>query len=112
MIEVVFNEQDGVMSLEVKGHAGAAESGQDIVCSAASILGYTVAQIANDIYSTDGFEEPPVIKLDHGDALIQCKPKKDASEVIRHTLFVAQTGYELLAYNYPQYISLTKFGEA
>lgn len=112
MIEVTFKEKDGEISLEVKGHAEAAESGQDIICSAASLLGYTVAQIANNIYSRDGFEEPPVIKLEHGDALISCKPKEVAEDETRHTFFVAQVGYELLAYNYPQFVSLAKFGEA
>ena len=112
MIEVIFKEKDGEISLEVKGHAGAAESGHDIICSATSILGYTVAQIADNIYRRDGFEESPTIKLEEGDALISCKPKEIAADETRHTFFVAQVGYELLAYNYPQFVSLTKFGEA
>lgn len=112
MIEVKFTEKDGTITLEVKGHAEAAESGQDIICSAASILGYTVAQIADNIYRRDGFEESPVIQLGHGNAMIQCKPKEVAADETRHTFFVAQVGYELLAHNYPQFVSLTKFGEA
>jgi len=110
MIDVIFSVKDDEIGLEVKGHAGAAESGHDIICSAASILGYTVAQIADSIYRRDGFEEPPIIKLDHGNAVIRCKPNKDTDDEIRYAFYVAAVGYELLAFNYPQFVSLTKFG--
>lgn len=112
MVQVIFKEKDGEISLEVKGHAGADEPGHDIICSATSILGYTVAQIADNIYRQDGFKRPPVIKLEEGNALISCLPKEDAAEEMRHTFSVAQVGYELLAYNYPQFVSLITFGEA
>ena len=48
MIQAAFytDKSSGSISLKLSGHAGAANKGQDIICSAASMLAYTVAQTA------------------------------------------------------------------
>lgn len=43
-------ENDDIMKLEISGHAGYADSGNDIVCSAVSMLSYA---IANKILNLD-----------------------------------------------------------
>ncbi len=110
MINVVF-ETDGEgrkLSLSVKGHAGHSVPGEDIICASASILAYTVAQIVSAMEKHGDFAEPPIIKLDSGDAVISCKAKDDDiyAEAM-HTYFVAQTGYSLLAFNYPRFVDLS-----
>ena len=113
MIDVRFyaDKKSGKISLEVKGHAGQAESGKDIVCSAASILAYTVAQMVKYAYIDDQLKEIPKIELNEGDAIaiISCIPKKEFKNNIYHTYRVAQTGYHLLLHNYPEYVKLTSF---
>ena len=109
MINAVF-ETDGELrklSLSVKGHAGYSVPGEDIICASASILAYTVAQIVKAMDNHGDFAEPPVIKLDSGDSLISCKAKDDDiyAEAM-HTYFVAQVGYSLLAFNYPNFVDL------
>ena len=109
MITVTFstNRDKREASLCIKGHAGQAKIGQDIVCASASILAYTVAQIIKAMDSHKDLEETPTISLEHGDGIVSCRAKDDYlySEVL-HTFFVVQTGYALLAHNYPQYVQI------
>ena len=109
MITVTFssNRDKREASLCLKGHAGQADIGQDIVCASASILAYTVAQIIKAMDSHKDLEETPTISLESGNGIVSCRAKDDYlySEVL-HTFFVAQTGYTLLAHNYPQYVQI------
>ena len=114
MVKVKFteNSKTGMFSLTIKGHAGQAEIGKDIVCASASILAYTVAQIVTNMKSLGCLKKPPTVKIGKGDAVVSCQPKEEYRSEAEHTYLVVQTGYELLAHNYPQYVELTKFGKA
>ena len=109
MIKVKFmmDEEHHLIRLTLKGHAGQAEHGQDIVCASASILAYTVAQIVKAMEHHGDLEGKPNIDLNEGDATIMCRCRdpKDFGELV-HTFFVAHVGYALLAHNYPEYVSL------
>jgi uncharacterized protein YsxB (DUF464 family) len=115
MISVKFDKNDSTktVSLEVKGHAGQAEAGKDIICASASILSYTVAQMVAIMEEQGKLTKKPVIKIKEGDAVIPCQAKtdEDYAEAL-HTYYVARVGYSLLAHNYPQYVELNTFGEA
>lgn len=93
-------------SLTVKGHAGQAPTGQDIVCSAASILAYTLAHCIKNMWELGSLEEHSIV-LDGGDASIECKCEDDEifAEVFQ-TYSVIKVGFSLLARNYPQYVEL------
>lgn len=109
MISVNFKKSDNKrhLSLKVKGHAGQADIGQDIVCASASILTYTVAQIVKDMYAQGLLECEPVIKLDNGNATIICRCKTAEAYYEAFKAFdVAQVGYTLLAHNYPQFVEM------
>ena len=99
-------------SLTVKGHAGCADIGHDIICASASILAYTIAQVCKAMEHHGDFSEPPTIDLESGDATIVCRAKDDYlfSEIM-HDFFVIRTGYQLLALNYPLYVEFID-GEA
>ena len=110
--EFFTNKESGSITMKLTGHAGQAEVGKDIVCSAASILAYTVAQALQFMYEEGGLKKKPHIKLEPGDTIIVAKPKEETYAEALHTFFVAQVGYHLLAHNYPQYVELSSFGEA
>lgn len=110
--EFYTNKESGSITLKLTGHAGQAEHGQDIICSACSILAYTVAQALQFMYEEGNLQKKPHIKLEEGDTVIVAKPKKEFYTEALHTFFVAQVGYHLLAHNYPQYVSLSSFGES
>lgn len=107
-----MDEERKMVSLHVKGHAGQNALGQDIICASASILAYTVGQNVKMAESRGMLKYPPKIKLKDGDAIITCRAKDDEcySELL-HTYLVVQTGYVLLAHNYPQYVAVEMFGE-
>ena len=109
MIDVTIKRDDSTryIRLVIKGHAGQADIGHDIVCASASILAYTVAQIVKAMEHHGDLKGKPIIELGSGDATIALRAKNDDifAEAC-HTIFVAQTGYTLLEHNYPQYVRL------
>ena len=112
MIQVKFNRiEDKSLLFKIDGHAGQDNSGHDIVCSAASILAYTLAQTMRYIDEQNGFEVTPVIKLNEGNAVVFVRPKEDYEGEVMQTFFTVEVGYSLLAQNYPQYVELTMFSE-
>ncbi len=112
MISVVFDsDREGrKLSLSVKGHAGQSVPGEDIICASASILAYTVAQIVKAMDDHGDLAETPTVRLDSGDAEITCTAKDDDlyAEAM-HTYFIAEVGYSLLAFNYPDFVGLKMF---
>lgn len=98
-------------SLRLSGHAGYSDIGTDIVCASASILAYTLAQMLKGNEARGQCKYPPVIKLNEGDANISVRAKDDnAYSDMLHTFMVVQTGYALLAHNYPQYVAVELLG--
>ena len=113
MIRATFEKEEGkFISLRVDGHAGQAEPGKDIVCSAASILVYTVAQTIMQMHKQKWLKKKPNINLKDGKAIVTCVPKPEYYEECLMAFFVAEVGYHLLETNYPQYVGLKMFGEA
>ena len=109
--EFFTNKESGSITMKLTGHAEQAKKGEDIVCAAASILAYTVAQALQFMYEEGDLQKKPHSKLEEGDTIIIAKPKKDSYEEALHTFFVAQVGYHLLSHTYPQYVSLSSFGD-
>lgn len=101
-----------MVSLHVKGHAGQSIPGHDIVCASASILAYTLAQNIKMSKERGCLKYSPKIKLKEGDSIITCRAKDEYTYAeILHTFLVIQTGYVLLAHNYPQFVAVEMFGQ-
>ena len=101
-----------MVSLHVKGHAGQSIPGHDIVCASASILAYTLAQNIKMSQERGHLKYSPKIKLKEGDSIITCRAKdEEAYTEMLHTFLVIQTGYALLAHNYPQFVAVEMFGQ-
>ena len=112
MLKASFEKDEMELTLKLTGHAGQAKIGQDIVCSACSILAYTVAQLVKNAEEVGDLESSPVINIESGDAFISCVPTKAAYSTILGIYMFAEVGYKLLAHNYPQYVELKAFGTA
>ena len=106
-VNTTYNKAKRHIHFEVKGHAGQAERGHDIVCSAVSILVYTVAHIFMTMEIEGDFSEIPCIELQSGDTVIDaiCKDDNAFGEAVR-AIFYASTGCRLLQATYPQYVQL------
>ena len=114
MIEVkyTYDRDKRECSLLVKGHAGQADTGQDIVCASASILAYTVAQTIKIMDESGELADHPTLDLDKGDATIVCRAKDDDTFSAMMNYFYAITiGYQLLKHNYPQFVEIITDGE-
>ena len=113
MIKVSFEQRKDIETIimKVNGHAGLNKEGHDIICSAASILAYTIAQYLQYVHERGGLQKKPRIDMNNGDAIIVAKPTKEFEAEVLNAFFVAEVGYSLLAHNYPQYVELKMFGE-
>ena len=111
-VNVSINRDKRECSLLVKGHAGQANIGQDIVCASASILAYTVAQVIKIMDESGELADHPTLDLDSGDATVSCRAKDDAIFMdILQTFYTIAIGYRLLAHNYPQFVDISIDGE-
>jgi uncharacterized protein YsxB (DUF464 family) len=97
MIKATFTESEKKLSLRLEGHAGYAEIGKDIVCASASILAYTLASFVKDV-------EDSIVDLTSGCTTIECETSDRA---VVNAFLHTKRGFELLAFNYPQYVEIT-----
>lgn len=98
MIVVTYEKSRESCSLRVEGHAGYAARGSDIVCAAASILFYT---LANHL-SARKEAEAQVTKR-NGDAFLTAK-----GEEAEKDLALILTGFFLLQESYPEHVRVQK----
>ena len=100
-------EKDKLIRLDITGHAEYAESGKDIVCSAISILAYTLAEHIAVVYEQGILRDKPTVKLEDGDVHIECKTDdpKVYSYLLGKYMFV-MTGYDLIKLTYPEYVDI------
>lgn len=106
MINITFKPE--TLELEIKGHAGQNEKGKDIVCSAISTLFYTLAKSISE--SGNMLTKKPIIKYKDGNGYLQCIPKKDYAGNIARSYWTILTGFEMVANEYKDFVSLTIVG--
>ena len=106
MINITFKPE--TLELEIKGHAGQNEKGKDIVCSAISTLFYTLAKSISD--SKNMLTKNPVIKYKDGNGYLRCKPKEEYAGNIARSYWTILTGFEMIADEYSDYVSLDLWG--
>lgn len=106
MIRANIYKRNNDITFQLTGHAGSAPIGQDIVCASASILAYTLAQRAMTMQRNGLLARKAIIKLDEGNAVVTIRPKQETMADALSTLITIQTGYQLLAKEYPEYVNL------
>ena len=99
----------GSIHMTIKGHAGTAPKGEDLICASATMLAYTAAQAVQFMFEQDQLKKKPKIRIKDGEATIIATPKEDAYAEVLHTFWVAQCGIHVLAHNYPQNVKLEHF---
>ena len=102
MIEVIYHRN--LNRVTIKGHANSGDPGHDLVCAGVSALAYTLAANVGNLRDCRMVRRPTV-ELKPGDAVIEGKPiprHKATTELVFQTVCV---GFEVMAAEYPQYIS-------
>ena len=95
-------------TLSVQGHAGAAPSGQDLVCAAVTGLVYALAHRVTELDAQGAFEKPPEIRLESGDGYISVTAKADHAAAVIEDYRLIQSGLKLLEQNYPRQITVNE----
>lgn len=102
MTQVSFNITDNKCVLQVEGHANYADRGTDIVCSAVSILSYTIAESIENI---DAREK--IIDIADGHIYIEVAAEDVVSKAVCLVAFdTIMKGFELLAEYYPDNVRI------
>lgn len=87
--------------LKMTGHARSGEEGHDLVCSAASILAYTLAADIAKLKERRAVRDYQVT-MDKGEADIRCTPYTKMDNVVGLCFESVCTGFALLARDYPE----------
>lgn len=101
MIDVMYYR--GFHRVVVKGHAGSAEIGRDLVCAGVSALVLTLAANVRRM-EENGCTRHTIVTVDSGDAEIQVEPKAAFRLSIMQILDAICAGFEVLAREYPEYL--------
>ncbi len=92
-----------IKTFVVKGHAGFAEEGSDIVCSAVSAIAFTAIGAIEELIGLKGF-----FKQKSG--FMSCKLDMELSPEKRHDANVimaaAEIGFKQIEYAYPDYVKV------
>lgn len=107
MIEVTYYREHN--RLTVTGHAKSDEYGKDLICAAVSALALTMAANVGNMASR-GCVTEPVTKLEEGNAEISCKARTRYRESVRQVFMSVCVGFEILATQWPEYISYSVRG--
>lgn len=111
MIHAEFSTDGNGLLLTVRGHAGSASYGHDIICASASILVGTLAQSVIDSNDEQLLQQPPDINLECGEAFIGCIPAEEQFDRVLGIYKVIQTGFLLLEHEHFQYVCVDPFEE-
>ena len=106
MIHIKFYRSGDRVHMDVQGHAGTGQNGADLVCAAATMLTYTLAQAVQFLSENDKLEERPRMQIADGYAHISVIPKKCALAEVLIAYWTVQAGAFVLERNYPQAVSL------
>lgn len=107
MINITFNPK--TFELEIIGHAGQNKKGKDIVCSAVSVLFYTLLEILVD--SEKMLEQSVEYKAKDGNGYLRCKPRKKYEVNISLMWMPILKGFEIVEAHYSEYVNFVVEGE-
>lgn len=108
MIDADFTMEKGTLKLRVRGHAGAAPMGQDLVCAGVSSLALTAAEVAARLEKQGWLARSPLIRLQSGTALILLTPHKEVCREAALCFWTVQAGLERLEQMYPGCIRINR----
>ncbi len=108
MITATFTySPNGVLSLDLTGHADLVREGYDPVCAAVSVLLYTLAEEVEDMDNEGLLRRSPHVLLDSGLAHLSATPTRKGKLRAEGAYRLTLRGLNLLAKAYPQCLKIS-----
>ncbi len=105
MIHVCFFREGGKEKVSIRGHAGYAPLGNDIVCAAASMLGASLLEALRQEESHSGIQGLSVLR-DGGRLELEFFPVLiERTDLLLRTF---ENGFSMLSKEYPDYVALDR----
>ena len=104
MTKIRYDEEN--FCLTMRGHAGAAPAGRDLVCAALSTLMFT---LESAVMERRELLFPAVCRRP-GEMRVQCRPRPGQEKACREIYRTVFAGCELLGREYPAYVQAVKTG--
>ena len=101
MTTVEFGSYDEARWVEIRGHAGYAECGKDIVCAGVSITAHALAAALSQMGGV-----MCDVRNDDGRMFIVCRPARQVKSQVGAMFDMARTAFELLSEEYPQHVKV------
>jgi uncharacterized protein YsxB (DUF464 family) len=104
---MLLNGNDRTLIYRSEGHAGNTPWGENVICSAASILAFTLAENVNRAEGVGWVTDCDVRLEDAENCVVKCVAADDETfgEMAR-AYFAVSAGYDLLAARYPEAVEL------
>ena len=102
MTNIYLRESNGQKEIICKGHSGYAVAGQDIVCSAVSILTYSFNRLAIEMDKRNKLQLN-ILKISDGEVHTLVS---DPANLIATSFFMLRMGLESLQENYPENVKI------
>lgn len=96
----------GEFDVRVRGHAGYAEVGKDIVCAAVTVLCYALGGMLARAEDEGLLLGEATVEMNPGDIHIACRPKN--KKAVRRIFDTALLGMEMVANEYPQNVRIMR----
>jgi uncharacterized protein YsxB (DUF464 family) len=102
-VEIFRDKQANIQGLEIKGHAGYAEHGSDVVCAAASVTAYTAAGALEELAGLAGCysEKDGYFNIQLPDNISE--KQKNIAAIILET---AAIGFKQINLSYSEFLSV------
>lgn len=100
-VELIQNKNGGIV-FSCEGHAGYADKGSDIVCSAVTILCFVLCNQAKSYYDRSMLANEPVIWLDSGECHIDISPKSKHRGIIKAFFEGVCEGFRAIENEHPE----------
>lgn len=102
--------------MEIRGHAGAAPAGQDLVCAGISTLAFALINAAMSceeygghvMVQGDSSKKADTFGADAPLIRVECCPEEGAEDRCREMFRTIWCGLQTLEENYPEYLVLTE----
>ena len=101
MTNILAREEDGRREIKVEGHSGYSSMGSDIVCSAISILCFTLLSVV-----TERADKRLDMKYEQRDGYFYLSFSKKCDESLKAVFYAVCNGFQMLSEQYENCVSL------